>query len=144
MIEDHKKIGNLISSFNRKILSTKENNSLNFKELLNDFFKIKWNLEKHIFTEEKVIINEYQAKINYEEDNDVKHIQKEHKEIIELLLEIEEDLQSNQIPSLNDLIELIKEHEKNEENYFYPKLDEKLDIENKKLILSRCSEIIIS
>lgn len=138
MIQDHEIINKLLNSFKEKL-----NSSYDYKELLKSFFSFKWNLEKHFFIEEKIIINEYAAKIKNPQDSEINHILKEHKEMLEILNEIQDTLDTGEKPSLDELTDLLNAHEKNEDHYFYPKLDEELDVENKKLILERCKEIIL-
>ncbi len=111
------------------------------KEKQGFFNTLKWNLEKHMFVEEKAIISLYQSIVN-EEVSDVFDILQEHGEINNLLNEIEKKLKRNEKPITNELKQLLTEHVEFETSSFYPMLDEKLNEFQKDFIINRVNEII--
>jgi hemerythrin-like domain-containing protein len=144
MIEEHAIINTLYEQFKEKLnrLANDESKST-FRNLLGDFNKFKWNLEKHFFVEEKIIISSYLSIEDKILNEDIQQILSEHQEIINQLTEIEEDLIAGVKPKIDDFSDFFNEHEKNEENYFYPKLDEELPVEFRTKIIERCKEAII-
>jgi len=143
MIKEHERINQDINSLQNKIKNFKENyTKKDIHKLLKEFYKIKWNIEKHFFVEEKVIISVYLSQRNETENNDINFILKEHKEMLEMLKEIEDDLQDGIKPTLTDLLETLKTHEDQEDNYLYPKFEEELEDKQKLLIKQRANEIL--
>lgn len=143
MIKEHKRINQEIKSLQSKIINLKENCSKeDTHKLLDEFFKIKWNLEKHFFVEEKVVISIYLSHRDETEKNDVDFILKEHREMLKILEEIEDDLQDGIKPTLTNLLETLETHEGQEDNHLYPKFEEELDEEQKTLIKQRANEIL--
>lgn len=143
MIEEHERINRDIKALQSKINDIEQNSSKeDVRKLLDNFFKIKWNIEKHFFVEEKVIFTIYLSQRDEAENNDINHIVKEHKEILEMLEEIEDNLQDGIKPNLNDLLEILATHEDQEDNHLYPKFEEELDEKQKQLIRERANEIL--
>ena len=143
MIKEHERINQDIKALQSKIDGLQEDSSKeDITKLLDDFFKIKWNIEKHFFVEEKVIISIYLSQRDEAEKNDINYILKEHKEMLEMLEDIEDDLQEGIKPSFNDLLEILRTHEDQEDNHLYPKFEEELDEKQKLLIRQRANEIL--
>ena len=126
MLKDHGKINSLLIEFER-------NPS---KKSYNEF---KWNLEKHLFIEEKVIFEIYSNSSNSEIE-ELDTLIKEHKDMLWLLGEIE-DLKENS-SRISILKKILPAHSEFEDEIFYPRLDNELPEETKKLIIERCCEII--
>jgi len=143
MLEEHQRLTNLFEELKGKInqLGHKERKE-KYRSLLDLFFQFKWNLEKHFFIEEKVIISTYLSQENMVTNNDIQYILKEHEQMLEHLRDIEDDLRDGIKPKLHNFESLMYDHEKSENNHFYPKLDEQLDQKSKNLIRQRCTEII--
>lgn len=103
------------------------------------FHNFKWNLEKHLFLEEKAIFYIYQ-KINGQEVSEVFDVMQEHIEINNLLKEISESYNNNE--TLKELALLLDKHSKYEDETLYPYLDEYLNENQKKEVISRIKEIV--
>lgn len=104
------------------------------------FFKFKWNMEKHLFTEEKAIFN---SEIMVGETvSDMFNLLRAHGEIINLIKNVEEDFSSDS-SNLLKLKDFCLNHEKIENEVFYPKLDEELSPEMRKEIIDKINEIVV-
>ncbi len=133
MIRDHVRIREILNSLESVFRTSPEN----IKGYLNKF---KWNLEKHFFIEEKVIFSMLEIS-GSEEISNIFDLMKQHGEIIELIKDLENNLK-NKI-DFSIIKEKLTEHLRFEENFFYPKLDDLLDENQKKEICTRIEEIII-
>lgn len=125
MLKEHGKINSLLIDFER-------NPS---EKTFNDF---KWQLEKHLFVEEKVIFEIYEKSTDTEIE-DLNKLLIEHKDILWLIKGIEDEKEHKSRISI--LKKILPQHARFEDEIFYPRLDEELDEEKKKLIIERCSEI---
>ena len=126
MKKEHEKINDLLEKFE------------NSPEI-NIFSKFKWTLEKHFFIEEKDIFSVYQS--CNEECEEMFDLLKQHKDILFLIDKIEDNLKNSK-SDIEDLKNLLKAHAIFEDRVFYPKLDDELSEDQKKLILERSEEII--
>ena len=145
MTKEHERINQDIKALQTKIHNIQENFSKeDVRKLLDDFFKIKRNMEKHFFVEEKVIFSIYLQKRDDAENDEINYILSEHKEMLEMLEEIEDDLQEGTKPNLNNLLEILKTHESQEDDNLYPKFEEELDEKQKTIIRERANEILQS
>jgi iron-sulfur cluster repair protein YtfE (RIC family) len=125
MLREHGKINSLLIEYER---------DPNLKKF-NDF---KWILEKHLFVEEKVIFEIYNNSSD-QEIGELNQLVKEHKDMLWLLSGIEDNEENSSRISI--LKKILPAHARFEDEIFYPRLDEELDEEKKKLIIERCSEI---
>lgn len=130
MIKDHKKIINLLDD-------VEKNRHLDFDV----FCKFKWHLEKHLFVEEKAIFNSPQIG-NGIEEKILKKLSNEHTVIIELLDKILRDSFPKGNLNFHKLKHLLAKHRKFEENEIYPKIDEKLNENEKNEIIKKITEIV--
>lgn len=134
MLKEHIKIDKLLEDFENSLNKGLEDSKSKFNIL-------KWNLEKHIFVEEKVIFSIYnKAKEN--EIEDIINLLKEHKNIEWSLNKIEESLKTNLKPQILELKKTLKSHVGIENNVFYPKLDKELNEKDRQLILQRIVDVI--
>ncbi len=125
MLREHGKINSFLTEYERDPSLKK----------FNDF---KWALEKHFFVEEKVIFDIYNNS-NDQEIEELNQLIVEHKDMLWLLSGIEDNEENSTRISI--LKKILPEHVRFENEIFYPRLDEELDEEKKKLIIERCSEI---
>jgi hemerythrin-like domain-containing protein len=133
MKEEHKKIEDLLKEL--------ESNLENIKNAKDIFNKFKWTLEKHFFIEEKVIFQIYNS--SFEKDiEDINKLIKEHKDILWEINQIEDNFNKSIKPEIKNLKADLMAHASFEDQSFYPRLDEELSDENKRLILERCDETI--
>ena len=132
MISEHKKIKEIFNKFE------KEENSEKREELYNNF---KWAIEKHIFVEEKAIFT-FSQNISGRIVSDVFRLMDEHGEILNLIKEIEYESDKDIEPVFSELKEILKNHEKFEEETFYPGLDKMLNNQQKAELIERIKEVV--
>ena len=133
MIKDHKKIINLINE-----IENKEHFDIDL------FSRFKWQLEKHIFTEEKAIFTSYQVnrKDGDEESRAFDQLSKEHTVILNLIDNIiKETLPSGSL-NFSKLKKLLNRHKTFEEQDIYPRLDMKLPKKEKNEIIRKIKEMV--
>jgi hemerythrin-like domain-containing protein len=105
------------------------------------FAKLKWNMQKHFFVEEQGIF-EYFPEMDIKGNIDGFFLVSDHSDIIEQMKVIEDDLDSGVTPNISFLKNKIETHRTFEDNNFYPKLDQKLSLEQKQEMAERIREII--
>lgn len=136
MIKDHSKLVNLINNLEEK---SKEN----FKSMKDAFTKFEWELEKHIFIEEKAIFTDYNPEDITEGYKMLPELTKQHNYIINTLNNWRDDVQKGRIiTDVNSFKEFLINHRSFEEEKVYPQLDESLQDEKKKNIINKINEII--
>ena len=127
----HEFIESLLDDFEE----SSDMNLPNSKEALNLFV---WNLEKHIFLEEKILYSIYSIW-----DGNIEgmfEILGDHGEIMVFLKKIKSsNFGKSDITSLRELLE---NHFALEETMLYPNLEKVLNVEQKKFIIERAEEII--
>jgi hypothetical protein len=124
MSEEHKKLDRLLEEFEKNL------------EDVEKFNKFKWNMEKHFNIEEKVVFDVY-SRVREEEIPAIFDLMEEHKEILRLITDIEEDIEKEKIKDISLLKEVLERHRKFEEEDFYPELDLDLDKEQKQEIIEK-------
>ncbi len=134
MLREHGKINSILNDFEKL-------SEINFQESRNIFDMFKWNLEKHFFVEEKVVFSIY-ISATEEENTEIINLLKEHKDMLWLITKAEESLKGGNIPEISELKKILGQHIRFENDFFYPKLDERLNERDKQLILERSEEII--
>jgi hemerythrin-like domain-containing protein len=131
MVKEHEVIESLLNSFKR--FQNKDNAEA--KEVFQTFV---WNIEKHIFLEEKILYNVYSVW-----DGNIEgmfEILEEHGEIIALINKIKHSYPDEYSISL--LKELLMDHFALEETVLYPNLEKVLNGEQKEFLIERAQEII--
>jgi len=114
-----------------------EMNQTASENLLSDF---KWELEKHIFAEERVVFK--LCKTTDSEDCKIAaHLSEEHKEMLKLVDKINKDLKTGSNADASGLQKLLIGHRKIEEKDLYPKLDVTLNEKQKELTIQRVNEV---
>jgi hemerythrin superfamily protein len=136
MIKDHSKIERLISKLDKK-------NKSSFDEMKKAFNTFEWELEKHIFTEEKAIFTVYNPDDVIIGFNMLPEITKQHNYILNNLNNWREQVRKNNMLSdIYSFKEFLVRHKIFEEEKVYPKLEESLSITDKKYIITKINEII--
>jgi iron-sulfur cluster repair protein YtfE (RIC family) len=136
MVRDHDKIVKLLNEFGKCI-------DLNKAVLKKAFETFNWELEKHIFTEEKIIFISYESE-DYEEGYKmVPQLMKEHDIIYNKLKEMRKSIDSDKSCNYQEFKEFLLKHKDFEEKSVYPILDEELDETTKKVVINRINEIKI-
>jgi len=133
MLEEHKRINRLICEL--------EEDLDDYEKTKENFSKFKWNVEKHFFVEEKIIFNMF-IHISGQETTDIFHLLEDHVKIMQMIREIEDKLGQKIKPSLEKIKDELIAHRKFEDEDFYPNLDKRLSIEQKKKISERIREVI--
>jgi hemerythrin-like domain-containing protein len=136
MTRDHYKIEGLINKLEE---ATKED----FESMVKAFNKFEWELEKHIFTEEKAIFTSYNPEDVIEGYKMLPELTKQHNYIINTLNNWRDDIRKKRtLSDVYSLKEFIIKHKDFEEQKVYPKLDEGLNEEQKMKIVSKINEIM--
>ncbi|MFE3845799.1 hemerythrin domain-containing protein [Thermoplasmatota archaeon] len=106
------------------------------------FTKFEWKLEKHIFSEEKVIFTNYNPEDITEGYQMLPELTKQHNFILNQLSNWRKELvNKNKIDGFYKFKKVLINHKIFEENEVYPKLDQSLSDSDKKLIIGRLNEI---
>ena len=136
MVKDHCKIENLINDLEEK---SKED----FDSMKKSFNKFEWELEKHIFTEEKAIFTSYNPEDVTEGYEMLPELTKQHNYIINTLNNWRDDVRKRRmIRDVYSFKEFIIKHKSFEEEKVYPKLDESLPEYEKRHIVAKINEIV--
>ena len=136
MTRDHYKIEGLITKLEEAI---KED----FESMAKAFNKFEWELEKHIFTEEKAIFTSYNPENVIEGYKMLPELTKQHNYIINTLNNWRDDIRKKRtLSDLSSLKEFIIKHKDFEEQKVYPRLDEGLNEEQKRKIVAKINEIM--
>lgn len=134
MIAHHGLIEVLLATF-RDSLSDSEK----AREVFDDF---KWQIEKHFFVEENI---NFRFVFANREDlyKVVQRLLEEHKEMLRMMDEIEQQLQNKMKIESDALMNLLQTHAGIEENILYPKMEEFLTQYQIDLIMERINEIVL-
>ena len=136
MIKDHCRIEDILNEL-------EEDQKRDFNTMKKTFYRFEWELEKHIFTEEKAVFTEYSPKDISEGYEMLPTITQHHNFILNKLENWRKDVRSHRtIQDISKLQSFLVKHREYEEQELYPKLDEVLDDEQKKHILDRIAQII--
>jgi hemerythrin superfamily protein len=136
MVKDHCKIEDLISNLEEK-------NKGDFETMKTAFQKFEWELEKHIFTEEKAIFTNYSPDDVTEGYKMLPELTKEHNFIVNKLNNWRDDIRHHRM--LTDVYgfkEFLVNHRHFEEEKVYPRLDQSLSDEEKRHIVAKINEMI--
>ena len=135
MIKDHCKIEELINDLE------KSSNS-NYESMTKAFNKFEWELEKHIFIEEKAIFTSYNPDDIINGYKMLPELTKQHNYIINTLNNWREDIRKRRnITDVYSFREFIIKHKNFEEEKVYPKLEESLNEDVKQQIIAKIKEI---
>jgi hemerythrin-like domain-containing protein len=135
MIKDHGKILALL----KKVESSKTKE----KDLLKkSFYDFDWNLQKHFFTEERAIFTMYNPEDTTDAFSMIPQLLQEHNEMVNTLKQIETKVNQGEDFEIRDLKKQLINHKNFEEEKVYPRLDQILSDSQRKIIISRISEII--
>jgi len=136
MIGDHCKIEKLIDDLEEKT-------SYDFDDMKKSFNQLEWEIEKHIFAEEKAIFTSYNPTDVKEGYKILPELTKQHNYIINQMNKWRNDIKNKRkITDIFSFKKYIIKHKKYEEKEVYPRLDKSLDFEQKKKIISKIKEII--
>ncbi|KYK27295.1 hypothetical protein AYK20_08210 [Thermoplasmatales archaeon SG8-52-1] len=135
MIKDHCKIEELINDLEK-------NSKSNYEYITKAFNKFEWELEKHIFIEEKAIFTSYNPKDVIDGYKMLPELTKQHNYIINTLNNWRQDVRKRRtLTGVYSFREFIIKHKNFEEEKVYPKLDESLSEDVKQKIISKIKDI---
>jgi hemerythrin-like domain-containing protein len=136
MIQDHRKIEELLNKLEEK-------NNEEYDSMYKAFNKFEWELEKHIFTEEKAIFTSYTPENISEGYKMLPELTKQHNFILNKLNNWRKDIRNkNMISDIYSFKVYIIRHKNFEEEKVYPMLDQSLSEDEKKHIESKINEIV--
>lgn len=135
MIQHHGKLTKMLVVAERTLQEDK-------KKAIQLFDEFEWEMEKHIFTEEKAIFTSYSPTNIIEGYKMVPELIKEHNEIINKIRTTRKEIILKGTADFNDFKTLMIRHRKFEEEQLYPKLDQELTQNQKEKIIKRITEIV--
>jgi len=136
MVNDHCKIENLLTDLEEK-------NKTSFEEMKKSFTKFEWELEKHIFAEEKAIFTDYNPKDAGQGYKMLPELTKQHNYILNTLNNWHSDIRKKKMLSdVYSFKEYLVKHREFEEEKVYPKLEESLSDEEKRHIIAKINELV--
>jgi len=136
MIKDHCKIEELINDLENK-------SKTDFESMSKSFYKFEWELEKHIFIEEKAIFTSYKPDNFIEGYKMLPELTNQHNFILNTINNWRDDVRKKRyITNIYSFKEFLIKHKTYEEKEVYPKLDEVLSESEKKHIVAKINEII--
>ena len=136
MVKDHCKLENLVSELEDK-------NKVSFQEMKKAFTKFEWELEKHIFTEEKAIFTDYSPEDVSQGYKMLPELTKQHNYIVNTLNNWREEIRRRKMLSdVYSFKEFLIKHRQFEEEKVYPKLEEALSEDDKRHIIAKINELI--
>jgi len=106
------------------------------------FDTFEWELEKHIFIEEKAVFSSYKPTNIVEGYKMVPELIQQHNDILNRLRVMRKNLMWQRPIDYDEFKELIMAHKTFEEVSLYPKLDQELDASQKEEIMKKIREII--
>ena len=135
MVADHAKILKLLNEVEKSL-------GKDVTESLSAFNTFEWELEKHMFTEEKAIFTSYAPTNIYEGYKIVPELMKQHTRLSEYLKEMRDAIMWQKPTPYQDLKTLLLSHKTFEEVSFYPLLDQDLSDAQKNEIISRIKQMV--
>jgi iron-sulfur cluster repair protein YtfE (RIC family) len=135
MIADHGKIMKLLRDVEKSI-------GMELISTMKVFDTFEWELEKHIFIEEKAIFSSYSPTNIVEGYKMVPELVQQHNEILNRLRMMRKNLQWQRPIDYDEFKELITTHKTFEETSLYPKLDQQLDGSQKEEIMRKIREVV--
>jgi hypothetical protein len=135
MMKDHGKIVTLLLDVEKSI-------GMELISTMNVFDTFEWELEKHIFIEEKAIFSSYKPTNIVEGYKMVPELIQQHNDILNRLRMMRKNLMWQRPINYDEFKELIMAHKTFEEVSLYSKLDQELDVSQKEEIMKKIREII--
>ena len=136
MVNDHNHIENLIDKLEQSLDGS-------FDEIKRAFTSFEWQLQKHIFAEEKAIFTFYEPSDVSSGYKMLPMLTKQHNDIINRLERMQRDVQNGKSPEkVSELKKILIKHKTFEEIDVYPKLQETLTDEQKDEIIDKIIKIM--
>lgn len=135
MIKDHSKIVKMLLDVEKSI-------GMELVSTMKVFDTFEWELEKHIFIEEKAIFSSYSPTNIVEGYKMVPELIKQHTEILNTVRIMRKDIMWQRPVDYQGFKEKIMAHKTFEEASLYPKLDQELSGPQKEEIIRRIREVV--
>jgi iron-sulfur cluster repair protein YtfE (RIC family) len=135
MTMDHTRLLKLLRDVEKSI-------GMEFVSVMKVFDTFEWELEKHIFTEEKAIFTSYNPTNVLEGYKMVPELIKQHNDILNRMRVMRKDLLWNKPVKYDEFKEFLMAHKTFEEESLYPKLDQELTVPQKEDIIKKIREIV--
>jgi hemerythrin superfamily protein len=136
MVKDHHRIETLID----KLEESLDNDFVDIEKAFDTF---EWQLQKHIFAEEKAIFTFYEPVDVSSGYKMLPVLTKQHNDILNRLDIIRKSVQNGQTPEkVSEFKKVLMKHRTYEEVEVYPKLQETLSDEQKNQIIKKVKTII--
>jgi hypothetical protein len=135
MVRDHGKIVKMLHDVEKSI-------GMELVSTMKVFDTFEWELEKHIFIEEKAIFSSYSPTNIVEGYKMVPELIKQHTEILNTVRVMRKDLMWQRPVKYQEFKEKIIAHKTFEEASLYPKLDQELSGPQKEEIIRRIHELV--
>ena len=136
MIKDHCKIEGLLDEL-------EEDAKKGHNNMKKSFNRFEWELEKHLFVEERAVFTEYSPTDVSEGYKMLPVVTKHHNFILNKLNNWRNDVQNRRnITDVSELKEFLIKHREYEETELYPMIDQALDKGQKKHIIDRIEQIV--
>jgi hemerythrin superfamily protein len=136
MVNDHQRIESLLDSLETKLDD-------DFDIIEKAFDKFEWELQKHIFAEEKAIFTYYEPEDVSSGYKMLPILTKQHNDILNRLETMKRDVQNGKTPQkVSEFKKVLVKHRTFEEVDVYPKLQEALSEQQKNIIIKKVESII--
>jgi iron-sulfur cluster repair protein YtfE (RIC family) len=137
MVRDHGKIVKMLHDVEKSI-------GMEIVSTMKVFDTFEWELEKHIFIEEKAIFTSYNPKNVATGYRMMPQLVQQHNELLNKLQVMRKDLTWQRPVKFEEFRELLLSHKTFEEESLYPKLDQELSVPQKEEIIKKIREILPS
>lgn len=137
MVRDHGKIVKMLHDVEKSI-------GMELVSTMKVFGTFEWELEKHIFAEEKAVFTSYNPKNVEKGYRMVPQLVQQHNDLLNKLLLMRKDLMWQRPVRFEEFRDLLLTHKKFEEASLYPKLDLELTVPQKEEIIKKIREILPS
>lgn len=136
MVKDHHRIEDLIDEVERSLDDE-------FDEMEKTFDLFEWQLQKHIFAEEKAIFTFYEPEDIPSGYKMLPILTKQHNDILNRLRTMHRTIRKGKTPEkVSEFKKILMKHRTYEEVDVYPKLEEALSDRQKKQIIEKVKTII--
>jgi hemerythrin superfamily protein len=136
MMNDHARLERLLDKLEDHV-------DADYPMMRKAFNTFEWELEKHVFVEEKAIFTQYSPDDIAEGYQMLPVITKQHTFIVNILDTWRKQVRNNQrLEGFHDFKQFLIKHKKYEENDVYPRLDESLTEGQKRHMIERIQEIV--
>ena len=135
MVKDHGKIVKMLHDVEKSI-------GMELVSTMKVFDNFEWELEKHMFVEEKAIFTSYNPKNIANGYRMMPTLVQQHNDLLNKLQVMRKDLTWQRPAKFEEFRELLLTHKTFEEASLYPKLDQELSVQQKEEIIKKIREIL--